>query len=120
MLVFVYGTLMSDGSNNSLLELSEFVGETTAPLLMFDLGPFPGCVHGPGTVYGEVYRIDEYTLYTLDILEGCPDLYTRDLIDTEYGPAYVYIINRDLTHADFVKGGRWTNVKFAKVEDVQL
>lgn len=105
MLVFVYGTLMSGMGNNQYLINSSFMGEDTVELLMFDLGSFPGCIHGNGKVKGEVYDVDYETLSDLDILEGCPSLYTRSLIDTVYGPAYVYIINKPF--GSFIQSGDW-------------
>ena len=96
--VFVYGTLMKDMPNHYLLKDSEFLGYSLVDnLLLFDLGHFPGCVklnfNSDSCVWGEVYNIDFLTLDNLDVLEGYPRLYNRDLVDTDYGVSYTYLYN---------------------------
>ena len=63
---------------------------------MFSNGSYPMVVHGSGVIYGEVYRVDDAILESLDVLEGYPNLYRREVIDTPYGEAFIYIYNRDV------------------------
>lgn len=108
--VFVYGTLMKDMYNNYLLKDSEFLGKSLVEnLLLFDLGFFPGCVklnfNSDSRVMGEVYNIDFPTLENLDYLEGYPTLYSRELVDTNFGPAYTYLYNRVVSIEDIISCG---------------
>lgn len=94
MLVAVYGTLRKDFPNNDLLEYSEYLGEDIFDgFLMFDLGFFPGVIrYGNDSIVVEIYDVSKDTLSELDFLEGKDRLYKRELIDTSYGPAYIYTI----------------------------
>lgn len=92
MLVFVYGTLMSGEYNNTLMSGSTMLGTYTTPpeYTMVDLGSFPGVVKGGTTaITGEVWEVEDLTI--LDSLEGHPDFYCREIIDTDFGQAWMYI-----------------------------
>ena len=94
MLVAVYGTLRNGFPNNDILQYSEYLGEDILEgFLMFDLGAFPGVIrYGDGTIVVEVFNVNEDTLDDLDFLEGKDRLYRRELVDTSYGPSYIYTI----------------------------
>jgi len=94
MLVAVYGTLRQGFPNNDLLEYSEYLGDDILDgFLMFDLGFFPGVIrYGDDSILVEVYNVDDYTLSNLDLLEGKDRVYKRELVDTSYGPSYIYTI----------------------------
>ena len=77
--VFVYGTLKKGGSNHYFLKDSMFLRETILkdhsiyapsmygfPLLLEDKG---------GKVHGEVYKVNDITLRSLDMLESEGYLY---------------------------------------------
>ena len=92
--VFVYGTLKRGHGNHLLLCASRFLGECHTPPVysLHDLGFFPGLVSGGQTsITGEVYEVNDDTLEALDVLEGYPRFYDRELIDTPYGAAWVYV-----------------------------
>lgn len=79
--VTVYGTLKNGHGNHGLLNGSNFIGNTIVEGKMFSLGGFPGVrLDEPGTFHAEVYEVDEETLAKLDILEGVPHLYTREIV----------------------------------------
>lgn len=111
--VFVYGTLKSGHCNNRLLVGQHYVGraETLAPgLRLVDLGPFPGAVHSasPSRVYGEVWDIDDAALRRLDGLESNGSFYTREVVETSLGEAWVYVLPvRDYGDARPVTLGSW-------------
>ncbi len=69
--VFVYGTLMSGFGNNRLMQ-GRLVGRATTAGMLYNLNGFPGLRQddGHGTVYGEVWDIDDASLAALDRLEG--------------------------------------------------
>jgi gamma-glutamylcyclotransferase (GGCT)/AIG2-like uncharacterized protein YtfP len=83
-LVFVYGTLKKGFGNHRLLAASEFLGEarTAQSYAMYSTGvPIVVKNEAISPIQGELYRIDEATLVTLDSLEGHPDWYRRELVD---------------------------------------
>lgn len=94
MLVAVYGTLREGLRNNRYLRNSEYLGEDVLEgFLMFDLGYYPGVIkYGKGGIVVDVYIVDEYTLENLDQLEIEGELYKREVVDTIYGPSYIYTI----------------------------
>lgn len=97
--VFVYGSLMSGLLNSKLLSASKLLGEFTTPpkYKMFDLGLFPCVVRGGDTaIKGEIYEVDGYTLDRLDALEGHPDFYRRQAIQTDHGTTWVYLYAHDI------------------------
>lgn len=92
--VFVYGTLKRGHGNHLLLCASRFLGKCHTPpaYSLHDLGFFPGLVRdGHMPIPGEVFEVDHDTLAALDVLEGYPRFYDRELIDTPYGAAWVYV-----------------------------
>jgi gamma-glutamylcyclotransferase (GGCT)/AIG2-like uncharacterized protein YtfP len=98
--VFVYGTLKKGHYNNHLLKGSEFLGRcyVEGHMRMLDLRYFPGVArtspsNGDSTrVYGEVYLVDEETLYSLDILEGHPEFFRRERVETPWKKAWMYFV----------------------------
>ena len=96
--IFAYGTLMKGEARHPTLSESS-IGEgrlATTDGLLIDLDDYPGMLTGEkGTVYGEVYQIDQMypTLRTLDTIEGfygyqsTGSLFTRTIVQikTEQG-----------------------------------
>lgn len=76
--VFVYGTLMMGGTNNSLMNGAKYLGDakTFSKMAMVDSGhgyPYLLGEHKDGHfIKGEVWEVDEDTKEILDILEGVP------------------------------------------------
>ena len=88
--LFVYGTLLSFGRQiispdkfdipvfrrntfihiGSVLDRSIFLGSATTSGMLYDVGRYPAMVTGKGTVYGEVYLIDQNGLRYIDLFEG--------------------------------------------------
>lgn len=99
-LVFVYGTLMRGERYHMHLAPASFAGETktAAAFELFDLGPYPAMVAGQTSVTGELYRVDQVTLATLDELEGHPTYYSRRTIalaDGRRAIAYLFVDDPD-------------------------
>lgn len=115
--VFVYGTLKSGKGNNRLLHDQRFVGRawTRSPAIaLVDLGPFPGAVRIAAAtvphraVFGEVYRVDDAGLARLDRLESNGSFYTRELVDTSLGEAWIYLLPPTYLHrTTAVDSGVW-------------
>lgn len=91
--VFVYGTLRQGQCNHYLLQESVFLGKCTtlAQFDLFDLGAYPAAIAGSRCLVGEVYQVDEFTMAKLDELEDYPVEYDRQLIDTPFGQAWIYL-----------------------------
>lgn len=89
MLLFVYGTLRYGFELNHLLRNSPFIGlGYVEGFKMYDLGGYPGCVKGDGTIWGEVYQVSEELLRKLDEVEGYSgtpdDLYERTSVTVNF------------------------------------
>ena len=90
---FAYGTLKRNRSNHDLLTGSRFIGKgVTEQKYGFYLGPDEQSLKGSsipylfkeprkgdqaGRVYGEVWKVNEFTLNQLDQFEGHPYWYQR-------------------------------------------
>lgn len=112
--VFVYGTLKQGHGNHPALSEAEFLGRCvlTGNVTLVDLGWYPGLVRDAAeesSVFGEVYRVDESTLDTLDLIEGHPNFYTRLKMPTEeFKNVWVYTLPDDyLEGNDVVDNGCW-------------
>jgi|TARA_R100000664_G_scaffold1987_1_gene5106 gamma-glutamylaminecyclotransferase len=82
--VFVYGTLKKGFGNSFLLKDSCFISEaeTVNKYALYERGiPFVIKHQNDTKIKGEVYKVDSYTLYQLDILEGHPNAYKRELVE---------------------------------------
>lgn len=111
--VFVYGTLLRGEVNHGLLADAAFVGvhRTEPRFTLLLLGPFPGLIPGGSTaVSGEVYRVDQAGLRTLDRLEDYPRLYGRRLIATPYGRAWFYLYRGPVKDRPLIVSGDWRDL----------
>ena len=99
--VFVYGTLMSKADSIRSLDKfgpeAEFVSDTVTSSRQFDmlnLGHFPGVIDSASgnRVAGELWRVTNRVFKELDIIEGYPDFYTRKMVPTEHGIAWMYYL----------------------------
>ncbi|WP_428774954.1 gamma-glutamylcyclotransferase family protein [Vibrio sp.] len=108
-LVFVYGTLRQGESNHHYMQSAQLLGlhETQPEYALYDLGPYPAVIEGHHAIQGEVYLVDSETLAELDKLEDVPVEYRRELIDTPYGQAWIYLY-QDSAHLDsLIASGDW-------------
>ena len=121
--IFVYGTLMKGESRNPTL--SEYsIGEgrlASTDGMLIDLDDYPGMLTGKeGTVYGEVYQIDQMfpTLKTLDTIEGfygyesTDSLFIRTIVQikTERGQEWAWTYaynNHDEENVHVIESGNW-------------
>ncbi|MCG1028946.1 gamma-glutamylcyclotransferase [Virgibacillus halodenitrificans] len=120
-LVFVYGTLRKDESNNKVLADARLVAEEawTSGRLYSTTSYYPVLEkYESGEVYGELYEVTKDKLEELDELEGYigeekDNLYDRiqQIIFTDKAswPAYVYVMtNKTLEmRASLIKSGDW-------------
>lgn len=81
--IFVYGTLRSGGGNNPMLRESKLVaiGKTEQKYALYVQGiPYAVKDEAICSIVGEVWSIDSSTLQMIDVLEGHPIWYKRELI----------------------------------------
>lgn len=115
--VFVYGTLKSGhGNHSAYLEGNsgaKFLGRCyiSGAVGIADLGFFPCVVKTTDGVIrrvcGEVYVVDSQTFDALDVLEGHPDWYVREKVETPWKNAWCYFMpERDGT-SDLIESGIW-------------
>jgi gamma-glutamylcyclotransferase (GGCT)/AIG2-like uncharacterized protein YtfP len=108
--VFVYGTLRKSQVNHYLLEGATYHGvfNTQPCYKMFHLGGYPGVVKGGScSIEGEVYTVDAKIMSYLDRLEGYPYAYTRELITTPWGKAWIYLYRGRLEGRAAISTGVW-------------
>jgi gamma-glutamylaminecyclotransferase len=108
--VFVYGTLRSSEVNHHLLKKARYCGPfiTQPHYKMFDMGAYPGVVRrGRTRIHGEVYEVDSRQMADLDQLEGYPTAYTRRLIRTPWGRAWIYLIRDSHKDRPIISSGIW-------------
>lgn len=107
--IFVYGSLKTGYGNNRLLQSSEYCGQditSSADFKMISLSSFPGVVHAERGFHisGELYRVNDKTLQSLDRLESNGSFYKRELVKLkefeEDAWMYVLMDGRYFSHED--------------------
>lgn len=102
-LLFVYGTLKNGFKNNFYLHNAKYIGDaiTTKDFAIVYDGKLPYLLHMNKElalrVKGELFKLNGEQLRLLDIIEGHPSWYTRELItvyiDKSKVTAYTYFLN---------------------------
>ena len=100
--VFVYGTLKAGHGNHDYYLSGEgvkFLGRCyiRGDYAMYTNGAFPMVTKGDNLqadfpIVGEVFEIDEPTLHALDGLEGHPEWYCREKVETPWKKAWIYVM----------------------------
>ncbi|MBD3707016.1 gamma-glutamylcyclotransferase [Enterobacter hormaechei] len=109
MRIFVYGSLRTEARQQPLDDQRPVAGKLhNRKLPVVQSGPLSeGAVPGNGTVQGEVYRIDNATLAELDALRTGGGEYARQLIQTPYGSAWMYVYQRSVDGLTLIESGNW-------------
>jgi len=111
-LVFVYGTLMRKANSIRSLDKfgteAEYVCDSVTSSKQFDmlnLGHFPGVINSASghRVAGELWRVTNRVFRELDIIEGYPDFYTRKMVPTDHGIAWMYYLPESLHEDQFTR-----------------
>lgn len=129
-LVAVYGTLRKGEHNHHIIKHCTLIGEvwTNPSFTLIDLGSYPGLLtKGRTSVKLEIYKIyNTTTLKNLDNLEGyfgkdsSNNLYNKELINTPFGEASIYIYNfenygKDSENYSTITSGDWVEYKNTKI-----
>ena len=108
MRIFVYGSLRTKQGNSHWMTNAQLLGNYNIEnYQLYSLGHYPGAVPGEGTVQGEVYRIDNATLAELDALRTRGGEYARQLVQTPYGSAWMYVYQRPVDGLKLIESGNW-------------
>lgn len=119
-LLFVYGTLMRDGSRNRAIADQKFVREavTKTGYQLLDLGSYPGLVRveqDGRQIDGELWEIHNSRMTLLDQIEGAPSLYRMEAVDIdgEDREVYSYFFKLRIRNANapILENNRWTNTR---------
>jgi|SRR5687767_1519436 len=116
-LVFVYGSLRRGNAGAMSVRFPEatYVAEGKVRGSLYDLGEYPGLVlDGESSfVTGELYEVDEETLYRLDKFELTSD-YSRRQVEVERGSermdCWIYVPERDtefFIDCELIESGDW-------------
>lgn len=113
--VAVYGTLKRGLSNHYVIQDAQFLGiDCLHVITLYDLGPYPGAkMEASAGIDIEVYAVNDIQLQALDLLEeyngDAPEqgMYSRLLLDTRFGPAWVYIYNHNVEGMAVLRQGTW-------------
>ena len=111
-LVFVYGTLRQGETNHHFLTRARYLGPhvTAAGYRMLQLGTYPGVVTGGSdAIVGEVYQVSRGEMARLDRLEDYPRLYSRRLLPTDWGRAWIYLYRGSRRDRSIIPSGDWKN-----------
>lgn len=112
----VYGSLKEGYGNNPVMGKSVLVGTTrTEPKFeMYSLGGFPGIKPGKSTIEIEVFEVMEpETERAIDRLEGYTagneknNFYNKEVINTEFGEAFIYTYNYNINEDSKIENGKW-------------
>ncbi|MCE0828297.1 MULTISPECIES: gamma-glutamylcyclotransferase family protein [Buttiauxella] len=110
MRIFVYGSLRRKQGNSHWMTNAQWLGDHHVEnYALYNLGHYPGVVPGEGSVVGEVYRIDASTLSELDALRTKGGEYKRQLIQTPYGSAWMYVYQRQVDGLTRIESGDWVD-----------
>ena len=105
MRIFVYGSLRHKQGNSHWMTNAQLLGDFSIDNYQLYSWPLSGS-SGNGTVHGEVYRIDNATLAELDALRTGGE-YARQLIQTPYGSAWMYVYQRPVDGLKLIESGDW-------------
>ena len=112
-IVFAYGSLKRGFSNHHVIADSKFLGagQTRVDFTMFDLGRYPGVIHGHSVIAGDVFAVPPRLMGRLDRLEDNGRVYQRKrtLIVMASGSVeawiYLYLLARGAERTVTPRGG---------------
>jgi gamma-glutamylcyclotransferase (GGCT)/AIG2-like uncharacterized protein YtfP len=118
--LFVYGTLMRGYGNHVLLQDSEFIDTASTEneyKLVASGIPFLLELDSSYPVLGEIYKIDDETLPSIDALEGHPYMYERKIISVvsssgEVYEAWTYFYTNPNSGGQEIKSGSYRDYSY--------
>jgi gamma-glutamylcyclotransferase (GGCT)/AIG2-like uncharacterized protein YtfP len=121
-LVFVYGTLRQGGVREmpQIFPDAKFVGQASVSGSLYDLGTYPGLLldESSSLVIGEVYEIDDETLYKLDEIEAASDYGRKQVevsLDNQRMRCWIYAPDsKGYSDRTLITSGDW--IEYAKTK----
>lgn len=117
-IIFVYGTLRKNQIRHKLIEHCKFIGHgTVSGFVLLDLGAYPGAVTGDGTIYGELYEVEDAVIEWLDLVEGIGQgLFRRIQVEVQTENykkvnAFMYVYSSNTSSARKIPEGDWIRYK---------
>ncbi|MFJ2999118.1 MULTISPECIES: gamma-glutamylcyclotransferase [Enterobacterales] len=108
MRIIVYGSLRRKQGNSHWMTNAQWLGEHELEgYQIYNLGHYPAAIPGEGTVHCEVYRINSSILAELDELKSNTRDYKRELIQTPYGSAWIYLYKHSVDGYPRIQSGDW-------------
>lgn len=108
MRVIVYGSLRRHQGNSRWMTHATWLGDYILDgYKIYDLGAYPAIVTGRGKVYCEIYRISSSILAELNILKSEEEGYKRELVQTPYGSAWLYLYQGPVQELPHITSGDW-------------
>ena len=114
--VAVYGSLREGMYNSPVMGIAggKLLGTLWTPpkYTMYSLTQYPAVVtNGSDSICIEVYEVED--IIPVDNLEGYPDYYGRELIDTPWGKAWLYTLTKDSLpdYVEVVMSGDWVKYR---------
>jgi gamma-glutamylcyclotransferase (GGCT)/AIG2-like uncharacterized protein YtfP len=69
---------------------------------------YPAVCRGNSYINVEVYEVSEEVERNLDLLEGIPDFYQKEVVNTSFGEASIYLMDhRHFERERFIVDGDW-------------
>ncbi|NHB92205.1 gamma-glutamylcyclotransferase family protein [Photorhabdus cinerea] len=108
MRIIVYGSLRRKQGNHHWMTDAQWLGDHKLEgYELYDLGHYPAVIRGDGNIECEVYRINSTILTELDDLKHNSREYVRELIQTPYGSAWIYLYQFPVAGLRRIKSGDW-------------
>jgi gamma-glutamylcyclotransferase (GGCT)/AIG2-like uncharacterized protein YtfP len=111
VLIAVYGTLRRGESNwrRFLAGAESRATVRVAGFTLHDAGAWPYAMRGTPAdeITVELFDVDGGSLFALDTLEGVPDHYTREPVETPLGAAWIYLAPSLPAGTRPIPGGDW-------------
>jgi len=130
-ILFVYGTLLRGLPRSHLLEDRPFLWPAILHQAdLYDLGGYPGVKDGSGIVVGELLRVDDRKIKSLDTVEGYVpeddhkslfirmEKQVRVLADGRSVMAFCYIYNRNVGRETIISQGDYRRFLIERKEDL--
>jgi len=117
-LIAVYGTLRQGNGNHNYFLRKDPVSTIEVPgFKMYSLFSFPGIKRASDsdTIVAELYWVNDEELSSINGLEGYTpgsnnnSFYDRISIDTELGPAYIYLYLGGVSEDNLIESGDWND-----------
>lgn len=94
--IAVYGSLRKGLGNHRLIEDSTQLSteEVEIPYKMISLGGFPGLIPSDtlNKIKIELYEVTDHTYRRVEMLEGYPSFYQKNIIKSSLGEVEVYVL----------------------------